>query len=159
MPGARLRAAEVAAVEAELSITAEDGAKMIDLAIEKFEQATRSKKFSGFGEGLNILVELKRRFVALIEEKTILKLAMIYFTIDDEDPNFFLGSYQDKKRDAWDADPRCKDFFLCRGAEITGFYGNISDKDILMYLNQEQPGLEKATDFISKRIFRTISEK
>ena len=43
--------------EAELSITAEDGAKMIDLAIEKFETATRSKKFSGFGDGLNILVD------------------------------------------------------------------------------------------------------
>ena len=159
MPGPRLRAAELAMKEAELSITAEDGAKMIDLAIEKFETATRSKKFSGFGDGLNILVELKRRFAALIEERTMLKVAMIYFTIDDEDPNFFLGSYQEKKRDAWDADPQCKDFFLCRGAEITQFYGDTSDRDILTYLKEQQPQLEKATEFLQSHTFRTISEK
>lgn len=159
MPGPRLRVAEVAAVEADLSINAEDGKKLIGLAIEKFEQATRSKKFEGFSQGLAHLVELQKRFEALAEEKTLLKLATVYFTMDEEDPLHYIGSQQQKKLDAWDADQDAKSFFLCRAAEITQFYGDTSDKDILMYLKKEQPNLEKVTEFLSSRMSRTISEK
>ena len=154
MPGPRLRVAEVAAVEADLSINAKDGTQLIEMAIESFEQATRSPKFTGFAQGLDYLVELKRRFVALAEEKTLLKLATVYFTMDDEDPNHYISREQERKIDAWDADPACKDFFLCRGAEITQFYSDTSDKDILMYLKKEQPNLEKVTGFLSKRTSR-----
>jgi len=159
MAGPRLRVAELAAVEAELSISAEDGKKLVGMAIESFETATRSKKFEGFSTGLTYLVELQRRFEALAEEKTLLKLATCYFTMDDEDPEHYISSQQERKIDAWDADPDAKSFFLCRGAEITQFYGDTSDRDILMYLKKEQPNLERVTDFLSKRTFKNISEK
>jgi len=159
MPGPRLRVAELAAVEADLSINAKDGTELIDKAIEYFETATRSKKFEGFSHGLAILVELQKRFKALAEERTLLKLATVYFTIDGEDPATYLSSWQEKKMEAWELDPQCKDFFLCRGAEITRFYGDTSDRDILTYLKKEQPNLEKATDFLSKRMSRATSEK
>lgn len=159
MPGPRLRVAELAAVEADLSISAEDGKKLIGMAIEKFETATRSKKFDGFSQGLYYLVELQRRFDALAEEKTLQKLATVYFTMDDEDPETYINSWQQRKMDAWDADPDCKSFFLCRAAEITQFFGDTSDTDILTYLKKEQPSLEKVTDFLSKRTYNPTSEK
>ena len=150
MPGPRLRVAEVAAVEADLSISAAEGSKLLDLAMEKFEMWTKSAKSKGFGEALSILVELKRRFEALAEEKTLQKLATCYYVMDDEDEVHYIQSQQQKKLDAWDADQDAKSFFLCRAAELTGFYGSTSDKDILMYLKKEQPNLEKVARYFSK---------
>jgi len=151
--------AEKCMTEANLSITAEDGIELVELAISKFEQATRSKKFEGFSEGLALLVELVRRFKALAEEHTFLNLATVYFTIDDEDPRFYLSSYRQKKIDAWEMDDNAKSFFLLRAAERTGFFSNISDQDILIYLKETQPSLEKITDFLSRRTFVNLCEK
>ena len=155
MPGQRLRVAEVAAVEADLSINAKDAIELIDLTMEKFESWSKAPKTKGLAEALHILVELKRRFVALAEEKTLLKLATCYFTMDNEDPEHYIQSQQNRKIDAWDADQDAKSFFLCRGAEITQFYSDTSDRDILMYLKKEQPNLEKVTDFLSKRTYKS----
>lgn len=153
LPGPRLRVAEAAATEADLSINSQDAIKLIDLAMEKFEEWSKSRQSKGLGDALAILVELKRRFVALAEEKTLLKLATVYFTMDDEDPLHYISREQERKLDAWECDLACKDFFLCRGAETTQFYSDTSDKDILMYLKAEQPNLEKVTDFLSRRTF------
>ena len=150
LSGYRLRVAEVAAVEADLSISAEDGINLIDQAIEKIEVWSKSTKSKGLSEGLAIIVELRQRFSALAEEKTLLKLATCYFTMNDEDPEHYIQSQQQLKIDAWDMDGDAKSFFLCRAAEITQFYGDTSDKDILMYLKKEQPNLEKVARFLEK---------
>lgn len=150
MPGPRLRVAEVAAVEADLSISATEGAKLLDMVLEKFETWTKSPKSKGFSEALAILIELRRRFEALAEEKTLQKLATCYYVMDDEDEVHYIQSQQQKKLDAWDADDDAKSFFLCRAAELTGFYGNTSEKDILTYLKREQPKLEKAAKYFLK---------
>lgn len=150
MPAPRLRNAEIAAIEADLCITAKDGSMLIDSAIEKFEIWSKSPKSTGLADALSILVELKRRFVSLAEEETLLKLASVYFVMNDEDPYHYIPSQQQAKKDAWDIDGEAKDFFLCRAAEITNFYGTTSDKDILMYLKQNQPELKKAARFLEK---------
>lgn len=150
MPGPRLHVAEVAAVEADLSISSAEGIRLLDLAMEKFDAWTKSPKSKGFGEALAILVELQRRFKALAEEKTLQKLATCYYIMDNEDEVHYIQSQQQKKLDAWDADEDAKCFFLCRAAELTGFYGSTSDKDILMYLKKEQPELEKVARYFSK---------
>jgi len=150
MPGARIRVAELATIEADLSISATEGIKLLDLAMEKFDTWTKSPKSKGFGEALAILVELQRRFKATMEEKTLQKLATCYYVMDDEDEVHYIQSQQQKKLDAWDADEDAKSFFLCRAAELTELYGNTSDKDILMCLKKEQPELEKVARYFSK---------
>lgn len=149
MPGVRLRIAEIATVEEELGISADIGIELLDLAMEKL--AGWSQDAKGFGEGLAILVELKRRFVALVEEKTLLKLATIYFTMDNEDETKYINSEQLKKIDAWDADPEAKDFFLCTSAKLTNRFGDFSPEDILKYLKENQPELEKVEQYLQKK--------
>ncbi len=153
MPAPRLRNAEIAAIEADLCITAKDGSMLIDAAIEKFEIWSKSPKSTGLADSLSILVELKRRFESLAEEETLLKLASIYFMMNDEDPHHYVNSQQQVKLDAWDIDKEAKDFFLCMEEEITNYYGTTSDKNKLMYLNQNQPELKKAARFLEKSGF------
>ena len=153
MPGARLRVAEIAAAGAAIGISPEECKELLKLSITKFEDGFKSMKSTGVTEGLNILYELMKRFVSVVEETTLMKLALIYFTMNDEDPYHYIQSEQQKKVDAWDVDPDAKDFFLCRGAELTGFYGNTSDQDILMSLKKDQPNMEKATEILEKHGF------
>jgi len=150
MPAHRLRIAEMAAIEADVCISAENGSQLVEAAIEKFEHWSKSPKSTGLSDALSILVELKRRFTSLAEEETLQKLASVYFVMNDEDPEHYVSSQQQKKLDAWDIDREAKDFFLCRAAEITNFFGTTSDKDILMYLKQNQPELKKAAHFLKK---------
>lgn len=150
MPAHRFRLAETAIIEADLGISAKEGSKLVDECINKFEAWAKSPKSTGLSEALSILVELKRRFESLAEEETLLKLASVYFVMNDEDPYHYVSSQQQKKFDAWDIDIEAKDFFLCRAAEITGFYGNTSDKDILLYLKKNQPELTKVAHFLEK---------
>ena len=149
MPAHRCRIAEMALIEADLCISAENGSKLVEAAIEKFEHWSKSPKSTGLSDALSIMVELKRRFVSLAEEETLQKLASVYFVMNDEDPEHYVSSQQQKKFDAWDIDREAKDFFLCRAAEITRFFGTTSDKDILMYLRENQPEL-KAAHFLKK---------
>jgi len=150
MPAHRLRIAEVAGVEAEMCISSEEGIRLTDGIINDIEGWIKSPKSTGFGDGMAKLVELRRRFELLAEEDTLLKLASVYFVMNDEDPQHYLPSEQQKKYNAWDIDREAKDFFLCRGAEITRFFGTTSDKDILMYLRKHQPELTKAARFLEK---------
>jgi len=150
MPAHRLRIAEIVGRETELCITSEEGIRLTDGIINDLETWTKSQKSTGFANGMAKLVELRRRFELLAEEDTLLKLATIYFIMNNEDSDHYLPSEQKKKKDAWDIDQEAKDFFLCRAAEITNFYGTTSDKDILMYLKQNQPELRKAARFLEK---------
>lgn len=156
MPGVRLRVAEIATVEADMKVSAKTGIELLDLAMEKLAGWSQDKK--GFGEGLTILVELKRRFVALIEEKTLLKLATIYFTMDAENETQYISSEQTKKIDAWDADLECKDFFLCVAVKLTGFFGDFSTEDILKYLKENQKELEKVEQFLQRKPLKNTSK-
>jgi len=150
MPPIRFRLAEIALIETDCCISAISGSMLVSKAIEKFEEWSKSPKSTGLSEALAILVELKRRFVSLVEEETLQKLATIYFTMNDEDPEHYIESEQQAKINAWDIDRESKDFFLCRAAEITRFFGSTSDKDILMYLRKNQPELKKAARFLEK---------
>lgn len=150
MPGVRLRNAEIAAVEADVGISAKEGEKLVDQALDHLESWSKSTKSKGLAESLSIMVELKRRFTSLVEEETLEKLATIYYTMDDEKPDEYLPSDQERKKAAWNLDRKAKDFFLCKAAEITGFFGNTSDKDILLYLRENQPELTKAVRFLEK---------
>ena len=143
MPGPRLRVAEIAAVEADLSITAEKGTELVEASIE----------FANKGDFVQcsaILVELYRRFKSLAEEETLLRLASAYYTMNDEDESHYISSEQQAKFDAWDMDPEAKNFFLSASMGLTGFFGNTSTEDILTYLKSEQPKLEKAATFLKK---------
>ena len=146
----RTRVGEITAIEAEMCISSEEGIKLTNGIITDLENWTKSQKSTGFGDAMAKLVELRRRFELLAEEDTLLKLASVYFMMNDEDPQHYLPSEQQKKHDAWDIDSEAKDFFLCRAAEVTRFYGTTSDKDILMYLKKNQPELKKAAQFLKK---------
>lgn len=150
MSAHRLRIAEIAGIEAELCLNSKDGSMLVDKVITEIELWAKSPKSTGLANALAILVELKRRFEALAEEETFLKLATVYFMMNDEDPYKYSDIDQQKKKDAWEVDSEAKDFFLCRAAEITRFYGTTSDKDILMYLRKNQPELEKTARFLKK---------
>lgn len=159
LPGHRLRNAETAAVEADLSISAQRGMEIIDAAIGHFDEFAKSSKSQGFSKGLNLIMELRYLFAALLEEKTMLTLATVYYTMNDEDTEHYVQSEQQKKMDAWDKDEDAKDFFLCRAAEITGFFSGVSDKDILMCLKKEQPNLEKVARFFEKSLSKSTLTK
>ena len=150
IPAARLRVGEIAGVEAELCISSKDGVMLTDGILKDLEEWTKSPKSRGLADAMAKLVELRRRFESLAEEETLKKLATVYFTMNDEDPEHYIESQQQKKLDAWDIDSNAKDFFLCRAAEVTKFFGDTSDKDILMYLKQNQPSLAKAAQFLKK---------
>ena len=143
LPGPRLRVAEIAAVEADLSITAEKGCELIEAWVEFANKGD-------FTQASAIAVELYRRFKALAEEETLLRLASAYFVMNDEDEGHYIGREQRDKFDAWDMDPDSKDFFLSAAMKLTGFYGNTSTEDILKYLKEEQPRFEKAATFLKK---------
>ena len=148
MPGPRLRVAEIAAVEADLGITAEKGSELVRGAITEFERWSKTQE--GFANGLAILVELERRFVSLAEEETLLRLASAYFVMNDEDEGHYISSQQQKKFDAWDMDPESRSFFLSAAMKLTGFFGNTSTEDILTYLKKEQPKFDKAATFLKR---------
>jgi len=150
MPPHRFRLAEMALIETDCCISAKDGSMLVDKAISSLEKWTKSPTSTGLADALSIMVELKRRFVSLAEEETLQKLASIYFVMNNEDPEHYIDSEQQAKRNAWDVDREAKDFFLCRAAEITEFFGTTSDKDILMYLRKNQPELKKAAQFLKK---------
>ena len=137
LPGCRLRVSQMAIVEAEVCITAEKGSMLVDKWIEFANK-------NDFVQAGAVAVELKRRFVALAEEETLLKLASCYFVMNDEQ------SDQVKKFDAWSMDEKARDFFLSCAIKITEFYGNTSTGDILTYLRKEQPDMEKAQKFLEK---------
>ena len=123
---------------------------LVDKVITDIETWAKSPKSTGLANALSVLVELKRRFESLAEEETLLKLATVYFVMNKEDPYHYNTLEQQAKKDAWNIDGEAKDFFLCRAAEITNFYGTTSDKDILMYLKQNQPELKEAARFLKK---------
>jgi len=150
MPANRLRVGEIAGVEAELCLSSTDGSMLVDKVITDIETWAKSPKSTGLANALSVLVELKRRFESLAEEETLLKLATVYFVMNKEDPYHYNTLEQQAKKDAWNIDGEAKDFFLCRAAEITNFYGTTSDKDILMYLKQNQPELKEAARFLKK---------
>jgi len=150
MPAARIRIGEITAIGADLGLSPEDGVKLTETALGHFDNWAKSPKSTGFADGLSIIVELNHRFKSLAEEETLLKLATVYFTMNDENPKKYNALEQQAKIDAWDIDREAKDFFLCRAVEITEFFGTTSDKDILMYLKQNQPGLKKAAHFLKK---------
>ncbi len=143
LPGCRLRVSQLAIVEAELSLTAEKGSMLVDKWIEFANK-------NDFVQAGAIAVELKRRFVALAEEETLLKLASCYFVMNDEDESLYNASDQVKKFDAWSMDDKARDFFLSAAIKITEFYGNTSIGDILTYLKKNQPDMEKAQKFLEK---------
>ena len=150
MPAPRLRLAELALKAVEVGLSAEMGVDMTRKALDHFDQWAKSPKSTGFADGLAIIVELNHLFALLANEDTLQKLASVYFVMNNEDPFHYVESQQQAKLDAWDIDREAKDFFLCRAAEITRFFGTTSDKDILMYLRQNQPELKKAAHFLKK---------
>ena len=150
MSAHRLRIAEIACIEAELCLNSKDGSMLVDKVITGIEMWAKSPTSTGLSESLAILVELERRFKALAEEETFLKLATVYFMMNDEDPETYSSIDQQKKKDAWEVDKDAKDFFLCRAAEVTRFFGTTSDKDILLYLKKHQPDLKKTARYLEK---------
>ena len=150
MPGCRLRVGEIALKGVELGLSVDEGVKLTRKALDNFDQWVKAPKSTGFADGLAIIVELNHRFQSVAEEETLQTLATVYFTMNEENPLVYSFADQQAKLDAWDIDREAKDFFLCRAAEITNFYGTTSDKDILMYLKTNQPEQKKAARFLEK---------
>jgi hypothetical protein len=110
-----------------------------------------------YAHAINISVELYRRFAALAEEETLLRLAAIYVVMNDEPEDRYLQSWFDKKREAWNDDAEAKDFFLTLAANVTGFYTNTSPESILKYLEENQKELLKALKYLGKRQSKNTS--
>jgi hypothetical protein len=144
LPGPRLRAAEIAAVEADLSINSKDGIALLDKVFAEMNKGS-------FVQASAILVELYRRFKALAEEETFLKLATVYFVMNDEDETKYNLDEQELKIKVLKADEELKSFFLSAAAEHTKNYSKVSQETIMKYLEENQEELQKIEKYLSRK--------
>lgn len=150
LPGARLRAAELAAVEAELCLTSQEGSRLLEMQMEYMNKGD-------FVKASSITVELYNRFKSLAEEETLLKLASVYVLLEGEPPDEYMQSWFNKKIELWNDDQEAKGFFLGMAIKLTEIYGDTSPETILQYLKEHREELEKSKRYIARLLSKNTS--
>lgn len=150
LPGARLRAAEMAAIEAELCITSQEGSRLLEIQMDYMNKGD-------FVHASSITVELYNRFKSLAEEETLLKLASVYVVMEGEPVDEYMQSWFERKLKAWADDEQAKGFFLGLAIQITEAYGDTSPQHILEYLKNHREELEKSKRYIARLLSKTTS--
>lgn len=150
LPGPRLRAAELAAVEAELCLTSQEGSRLLEMQMEYMNKGD-------FVKASSITVELYNRFKSLAEEETLLKLASVYVLLEGEPPDEYMQSWFNKKIELWNDDQEAKGFFLGMAIKLTEIYGDTSPETILQYLKEHREELEKSKRYIARLLSKNTS--
>jgi len=141
MPAKRAIAAEVATRFASMNLTKET----LKQLIEQMKQRANS---GNIVELFSILNEIEFRLDFLGEESTLIELAACYFIEDGEDETEFNEVTRKNKIDLFKSNPDLFNFFVQRAFELTINYSNISETDILDYLNRNALHNEKLLRFI-----------
>lgn len=131
MPAMRTTAAEAAGKAADMCMTPELFAKMVQ---EAKDYANEGNIVDCFG----VLDRIQQRTEWAAEEKTLLNLAAVYFLRKGEDPEVPSEFYTKEKHRVWELDGNCRAFFLIAAFRLINKYGTISDKDILQYLQEKR---------------------
>ena len=99
----------------------------------------------------NILGEIEFRLNFIGEEQTLMELACCYYLIGDEDETDYSDIHKQRKLDVLKEDTEAKDFFIQGAFQRTIKYSDMSEIDILDYLNQNAPN-EKVLDQILQEL-------
>ncbi len=129
MPAKRAIAAEVATRFASMNVTK-------DVLKQTIEQMKQRANAGNIVELFAILNELEFRLDFLGEEETLIELAACYFIEDGENEAEFNEVIRKKKVELFKTKPDLFDFFVQRAFELTINFSNISEADILDYLNR-----------------------
>lgn len=141
LPAKRAIAAEVATRFAEMNLTK---ANMLFLMEEMKKKANEGNIVELF----QLLAEIEFRLNFLGEEETLLELACCYFLLNDEDEMNFSETHKTQKREILKKDGEAKDFFIQGAFKYTTIYSDMSELDILDYLNQNAPNARRLEDFM-----------
>lgn len=152
MPAKRAIAAEVATRFASMNLTKET----LKQLIEQMKQRANS---GNIVELFSILNEIEFRLDFLGEEQTLIELAACYFIEEGEDETEFNEVTRKNKIDLFKSNPDLFNFFVQRAFEHTINFSNISEVDILDYLNRNALQNEKVLRFIRGMKSETISTK
>lgn len=119
--------------------------KELELAIDAQIQAFKDLDVA---KAAAITYDLQYRRKFLTEEKSTLDLAGVYFLLEDEDPKEYSETFAERKRVIWQEDEACRGFFLRMGFAITKKFPNMSENDLLKFMEE--------TKVISDRLYRHI---
>lgn len=126
--------------------------KELDLALDEMIKSFKDMDIAKAGA---IAYDLKHRRKFLVEEKSTLDLAGIYFFLNDEDPKTYSEIDAEKKRVIWEDDAECKGFFLRMGFALTKKFPNMSENDLLEFMEQTKTIAERLYQHIPTAIQRS----
>jgi hypothetical protein len=141
MPAKRAIAAEVATRFASMNVTK-------DVLKQVIEQMKQRANAGNIVELFSILHELEFRLDFMGEEETLVELAACYFIEDGENETEFNEVIRKKKVELFKSTPDLFDFFVQRAFEHTINFSNISEADILDYLNRNALQSENLLRFL-----------
>lgn len=152
MPAKRAIAAEVATRFASMNVTK-------DVLKQVIEQMKQRANAGNIVELFAILGELEFRLDFLGEEETLVELAACYFIEDGENETEFNEVIRKKKVELFKSRPDLFDFFVQRAFEHTINFSNISEADILDYLNRNALQNERLLRFLREAKLGTTLTK
>jgi hypothetical protein len=117
----------------------------LELALDEQIKAFNS---GDMAKAAAIAYDLKYRRKFLVEEKSVLDLAGIYFFLEDEDINDWSDHQTLKKQAIWQEDEKCRGFFLRMGFGLTKKFQNMSEGDLLKFMGE--------MTVVAERIYRHI---
>lgn len=132
----RAVAAEVATRFADMNLTKQNLLVLMD----------EMKKKANAGQIVDLfqlLAEIEFRLNFIGEEETLKELACCYFLINDEPEDDFAQKYRELKLNVFKEDGHARDFFIHGAFQHTINYSSMSEVDILDYLNQNAPSVER----------------
>ena len=132
MPAKRAIAAEVATRFADMNLTRENLLLLMGEMKKKANEGNIVELFQILGE-----IEYRINFIG--EEQTLMELACCYYLVGEEDEMDMTDFYRTKKMDIMNKDWDAKAFFLEGAFRRTIRYSDMSEIDILDYLNQNAP--------------------
>ena len=141
LPAKRSIAAEVAVREACMNITAE---KLDELLDECIKHANKGNIVDLFA----IIKEIKNRLRYSGERETLMKLATVYYIMDNEDETDYIRSEQQAKMKFWEDYPEEGDFFLQKAHNIITSFSNTSQIDIVTYLMENEKEIKKLQSYL-----------
>lgn len=141
IPAKRALAAEKACRYVDMYITE----KMLKDCIKKMKEEMNKNNLFGLATIVNEL-DIRMKFVA--EEETLLELGACYFFLQDENPNDYNYELNKEKIKLWKKDSEAYSFFLQMALRATQKYSNISESDLLSYLNINKENEDRLKNLI-----------
>lgn len=143
IPAKRAIAAEVATRFADMNLTKANFKILIDEMKKKANEGNIVEVFALLNE-----IEYRMNFIG--EEETLLELACAYYVMGDEDETDMTDFDREKKLEVFKKDKDAKNFFLEGAFRRTIKYSDMSETDILAYLNQNAPNEKQLNQILQE---------